>query len=143
MNTAAGDAIGTRDQPVVLFDGVCNFCNASINWVIDRDRRGRIRFAPLQGPTGQTLLRRFGLATQELTSLVVVEGNRHLTRSTGALRLTRYLDGLWPLLGVFLCVPPGVRDRVYDFIAANRYRWFGKLEACRLPTPELRQRFLD
>lgn len=133
----------TSAGPIVLFDGVCRFCDASVNFVLDRDRRGRIRFASLQSAAGQALLRRFRLPTQEFNSLVLIEGNRTLTRSTGALRIATYLDGLWPLLGLFVCVPPAVRDLVYDWVARHRYRWFGKFDACRMPTPELRQRFLD
>lgn len=131
------------DGPIVLFDGVCSLCDASVHFVLDRDRRGRIRFAPLQSPTGQALLRRFGMDTRTFNSLVLVEGHRISTRSTGALRIATYLDGLWPLLGLFLCVPPAIRDLVYDWVARNRYRWFGQLDACRMPTPQMQSRFLD
>jgi predicted DCC family thiol-disulfide oxidoreductase YuxK len=127
----------------VLFDGVCKFCNASVNFIIDRDRRGRVRFAALQSATGQELLRRFRLPTTGLDSLVLVEAGRCYTRSTAALRISRWLDGFWPVLSALILLPPVLRDGAYDLLARNRYRWFGKLDACRLPTPELRQRFLD
>ena len=130
-------------RPIVLFDGVCLFCNASVNFLIDRDAPGRIRFAALQSESGQALLARFGLDPRRLDSLVLVEGKRCSTESTAALRLTRYMDGLWPALGVLLFVPAFLRDFCYEILARNRYRWFGRLDACRVPTPETRRRFLE
>jgi len=130
-------------RPIVLFDGVCKFCNASVNFLIERDRAGRIQFAALQSGLGQSLLARFGLARDRIDSIVLVEGKRCSTESTAALRLTRYMDGVWPLLGVFLFVPVFLRDFCYAILARNRYRWFGRLDACRVPTPEIRQRFLE
>ena len=129
--------------PIVLFDGVCKFCNASVNFLIDRDKAGRIHFAALQSDLGKSLLDRFGLAGRKIDSIVLVEGRRYSTESTAALRLTRYMDGLWPILGVFLFVPAFLRNFCYEVLARNRYRWFGRLDACRMPTPEIRQRFLE
>ena len=129
--------------PIVLFDGVCKFCNASVNFLIDRDRGGRIHFAALQSDLGQRLLARFGLAGRRLDSIVLVEGRRYWTEATAALRLTRYMDGPWPSLGALLFVPAFLRDFCYEILARNRYRWFGRLDACRVPTPEIRQRFLE
>lgn len=129
--------------PIVLFDAVCKFCDASVNFILDRDRGGRVRFAALHSPAGQRLLRRFGLPTEQFNSLVLVEGRRCWQRSTAALRIARYLDGLWPLAAVLLAVPPFMRDAAYDLVARNRYNWFGTLDACRVPTPETRARFLD
>ena len=130
-------------RPIVLFDGVCKFCNASVNFLIERDKSGRIQFAALQSGLGQSLLARFGLARDRIDSIVLVEGKRCSTGSTAALRLTRYMDGVWPLVGVFLFVPAFLRDFCYAILARNRYRWFGRLDACRVPTPEIRQRFLE
>lgn len=129
--------------PIVLFDGVCKFCDTSVNFIIDHDRRRRIRFAALQSRTGQALLHRFGLPADRFDSLVLVEGGSCSTRSTAALRIAGYLDLPWPLLGVLLLLPAFLRDGGYDLLAANRYRWFGVLDACRMPTPELQDRFLD
>jgi predicted DCC family thiol-disulfide oxidoreductase YuxK len=129
--------------PIVLFDGVCQFCNASVNFLIERDKAGRIHFAALQSGLGQSLLARFGLDRHRIDSIVLVEGRRFSTESTAALRLTRYMDGVWPLFGVFLFVPAFLRDFGYEILARNRYRWFGRLDACRVPTPEIRQRFLE
>src|SRR5262245_51028217 len=131
------------DGPIVLFDGMCKFCDASVNFILDRDRAGRVRFAALQSATGQAFLRRFGLPAERFASLVLVEGGRVWQRSTAALRIARHLDGLWPAATVLLAVPPFLRDAAYDVLARNRYRWFGRLDACRVPTQEVRQRFLD
>lgn len=132
----------TQPHAVVLFDGVCNLCNASVNFVIDRDPAGYFRFGALQSEEAAPLLRRAGLAPDHLGSIVLVEGGQVYTRSTAALRIARRLSGAWPLLAVFLAVPRPIRDAVYDVIARYRYRWFGREEACRIPTPELRARFL-
>ena len=129
--------------PVVLFDGVCNFCNAGVNFILDHDRSGRIHFAALQSEAGQRLLREFGLRTTDFDTLVLVEGNRCYTRSTAALRIAGLLDGwAWRLISALLLVPAFLRDYAYDVLARNRYRWFGRSEACRVPTPEVRGRFL-
>ena len=127
-------------DPIILFDGVCKFCNASVNFILDRDRAGRVRFAALQSVTGQHLLRHFGLPTDQFSSLVLVEGGRCWRRSTAALRIARHLDGAWPLLAVLLAVPVILRDAAYDVLARNRYRWFGQLDSCRVPTPETFER---
>ncbi|MEM8598459.1 MAG: thiol-disulfide oxidoreductase DCC family protein [Bacteroidota bacterium] len=135
-------------HPVILFDGVCNLCNASVNFVMDRDRAGVFRMAALQSDVGQALLAQHGYTgiTPETTapdSIALVEGGRLYFRSAAALRVAARLDGAWPLFQVFLVVPAPLRDVVYDWIARNRYRWFGKQDTCRLPTPDERARFLD
>lgn len=129
-------------HPIVLFDGVCRFCDASVHFLIDRDRRARLRFAPLQSPVGQGLLRRFGYPPDYTSSLLLVDGGRCWSRSTAGLRIARHLGGAWPALLLLLAVPAPLRDAVYDLIARNRYRWFGQMEECRVPTPELRARFV-
>jgi predicted DCC family thiol-disulfide oxidoreductase YuxK len=129
-------------SPIVLFDGVCNVCNGGVNFIIDHDAGGRIRFAALQSDAGQELLGRFGLSRTALDTLVLVEGDRVSLRSTAALRIARYLDGWWRYLSALLLVPAFLRDPAYDLLAGNRYRWFGKRDACRVPTPAVRARFL-
>ncbi len=129
--------------PVVLFDGVCRFCDASVNWIIDHDPAGRVRFAALQGATGQRLLAHFGLPRDGFDTMVLVEGGRCWTRSTAAVRIARHLAWPWRLLAGFEMMPAFLRDPLYGLMAANRYRWFGTLEACRVPTPGLRARFLE
>ncbi|HEX2202676.1 MAG TPA: thiol-disulfide oxidoreductase DCC family protein [Longimicrobium sp.] len=128
--------------PVVLFDGVCNFCNASVNFIIDRDPRGRLRFAALQSEAGEAFLRGAGMPTADFDTVVLVEDGRVHTRSDAALRIARRLSGAWPLLAAFRVVPRPLRDLVYDLVARNRYRLFGKRDACMLPSPEVRARFL-
>jgi len=131
---------GAETRLVVLFDGVCNLCNASVLFVIDRDPGGRFAFAPLQSGVAARLLAHRGYGETSLGSVLLLEGGRVYERSTAALRVARRLGGWWPLLYAFIAVPRPIRDAVYDWIARNRYRWFGKEEACRIPTPELRSR---
>jgi predicted DCC family thiol-disulfide oxidoreductase YuxK len=131
------------NEPIVLFDGVCKFCNASVNFLVDHDSHSRLRFAALQSSTGQEILRRFGLRTNDFDTLVLVEGTNCSTRSTAALRVASYLDVPWRFLAALLLLPAFLRDPLYVVLASNRYRWFGRLDACRVPTPELKARFLD
>ena len=128
---------------VVLFDGVCNLCNAAVLFIIDRDPHARIRFAALQSDVGRRVLERAGRAGASLDTMVFIENGRYFDRSTAALRIARRLRGAWPLLALALAIPRPVRDAVYDVIARNRYRWFGRETQCRVPTASLRSRFLD
>jgi predicted DCC family thiol-disulfide oxidoreductase YuxK len=130
-------------RPIVLFDGVCNLCNSSVNFLIDHDPHGRLRFAALQSETGQCLLRRFGLRTTDFDTLVLVDGRHCYTRSTAVLRIAARLEGPWRFAAGLLLLPAFLRDPLYNLLARRRYRWFGKSDACRMPTPELRARFLD
>ncbi|MCZ6792232.1 MAG: DCC1-like thiol-disulfide oxidoreductase family protein [Planctomycetota bacterium] len=118
---------------IVLFDGECSLCSRSVQFVVDRDPRQRFRFAPLQSETGRELLQRFSLG-DDLSSVVLVEGERCFLRSTAALRIARRLRGLWPLLYALIIVPRPLRDAIYDWIAANRHRLLGGKTECRLPT---------
>lgn len=128
-----------QDRPVILFDGVCNLCTGSVQFVIARDARKQFRFASLQSPVAETLLGR----RDDLESMVLVQDGKIYRKSTAALRIARRLDGLWPALAIFLVVPRFLRDAVYDWIGARRYRMFGKRAACWVPSPELAERFLD
>ena len=126
---------------MLLFDGVCTLCNGFVQFVIERDPAGRFQFAPLQSDAAARLL---GVAPPPLPdSLVLLEDGRLFTRSTAALRVARGLRFPWPLAYVFVAVPRPVRDCVYDAVARNRYRWFGRRDVCMVPTPELRSRFLN
>lgn len=127
---------------VVLFDGVCNLCNSSVNFVIDRDPDGYFKFAALQDEKVAPLRARFGITPEYLDSILLVEDGQCYRESTAALRIARRLKGAWPLLYGFILVPRPLRDVVYRWIARNRYRWFGKRDTCRIPTPELRARFV-
>ena len=125
--------------PIVLFDGVCNLCNGAVQFIIARDKHQQFRFASLQSGFGQQYQQQVG----EIDSILLVEKGKVYYKSTAALRIARKLDGLWPVLFVFIVIPPFVRDFIYDIIARNRYRWFGKKESCWLPTPDLKALFLD
>lgn len=128
---------------VILFDGVCNLCNSSVNFVIDRDAKRYFRYAALQSETGQAFLKKNGLNAEDFDSLVLVEGDQFYRKSTAALRIARKLDGMWPLFYIFKIIPPFIRNIFYDLVAKNRYKMFGRSDQCRIPTPELKSLFLD
>ncbi len=130
-------------SPIVLFDGVCNLCNRSVQFIIKRDKKKQFLFASLQGKTGQEILRKHGLPPNELNSFILAEGDRVYTRSTGALRMLKKLGDGWKILYVFIILPRFIRDPVYNWVARNRYKWFGKREECMVPAPALKDRFLD
>jgi predicted DCC family thiol-disulfide oxidoreductase YuxK len=126
----------------ILFDGVCNLCNGFVQFVIRRDPDGRFRFAALQSTAAQALLGDAGVIAPLPDSMVLVQDGRIHTRSGAALRILRGLRFPWPLLYALVAVPAFIRDRVYDFVAARRYRWFGRRDVCLLPTPDVQKRFL-
>jgi predicted DCC family thiol-disulfide oxidoreductase YuxK len=130
-------------QPVVLFDGICNLCNWSVQFIIKHDPQGRFRFASLQSTSGQQLLALHGIHTQAIDSLVLIVGSHWYARSIAALEIARRLAWPWPLVYALVIVPRPLRDWAYDLIARNRYRWFGRKETCIVPTPALRDRFLS
>ncbi len=129
--------------PVLLFDGVCNLCNAWVQWVIARDRSGRFRFASLQSEAADRVLEGKVFAEALPDSVVLVDSAGVHMRSDAVLRVAKHLGFPYSLLAVALLVPRALRDFVYAFIARNRYRWFGRRDACAIPTPELASRFLD
>jgi predicted DCC family thiol-disulfide oxidoreductase YuxK len=133
------------NQPhkILLFDGVCNLCNNTVLFVIKRDRKKQIRFGAIQSQEGKKLLQKFGIDQQYLGSLIFIDEGKVYLKSSGALRLSKYLSGLWPLLYALMVIPAFIRNPIYDFIAANRYKWFGKKEVCMIPTPELKSLFLN
>ncbi len=133
----------STDQPILLFDGVCNLCNASVQWMLKHDRRGQFRFAALQSEIGQQLLLRHGLACEHFDTVVLAVGERIFVRSDAPLEILRRLGGFWRLLYFFKIVPRPLRDALYNFVARNRYRWFGRREECMLPRPEWTGRFLQ
>ncbi|NGQ97121.1 thiol-disulfide oxidoreductase DCC family protein [Brevibacillus sp. SYP-B805] len=132
-----------RQPSILLFDGVCNLCHQAVQFIIRRDPHGRIHFASLQSEAGRQLLERYHLPQTYLDSIVLVDDGKIYTQSTAALRIARKLHGWWPALYLLILVPRFIRDPFYRWVARNRYKWFGKREACLLPTPELRKRFLD
>jgi len=128
---------------LILFDGVCNLCNGAVNFVIDHDPAGRFTFGALQSDGATPILRRYGISAEHLDSVVLIENGVLYRKSAAALRIARHLTGAWPLLSAFLAVPAPFRDVVYDWIASHRYDWFGKRDSCRMPTPDLQERFLE
>ena len=132
----------SETETIVLFDGVCNLCNGSVQFLLRRDRRRRFRFAALQSAAGRALLERHGLPTETLETIVVLEGGRARVRSDAALHLARRLPWPWPVLAAFWILPRPLRDALYGFVARHRYRWFGRTESCMLPTPDVADRFL-
>lgn len=130
-------------NPVILFDGVCNLCNSSVEKIIAADPKKQFRFASLQGSFGQEVLQKFQLPPRELNSFILLENNQIFTRTTGALKVARKLSGAWPLLYAFIVVPRFLRDGIYNIIARNRYKWFGKKESCMVPHAALQELFYN
>ena len=149
---AAYEPVPADAGPILLFDGVCNLCNAAVRFVIDRDPRGTVRLASLQSETGMALLARYAgqlpddsvpeRADDDPPTVFLIEGGHIYHRSTAVLRLLKHLNGLWPVLSVYVVLPAALRDAAYDFVAKRRYRWFGRTDYCRLPKPDEARRFL-
>ena len=128
-----------RNQPIVFYDGVCGLCDHSVQFIIKRDTKRIFRFATLQSDFAKQTLG----SSISFDSFVLFENGKAFYRSTAALKMFQQLGGFWVLLYAFMIVPPFIRNGVYDFIARNRYKWFGKLDSCKIPTPEQREFFLD
>ena len=127
---------------IILFDGVCNFCNGSVNFIIERDRAGYFKFAPLQSEIGERLLAENGIDRAKTDSVILIENGKAYVYSTAALRIARRLDGAWKLLYGLIVVPAFIRNFFYKLFARNRYKMFGRQDACMMPTPDVRARFL-
>lgn len=132
-----------NNKTIILFDGVCNLCNSAINFVIDKDAKNNFYFASLQSEFGQALLAHFGRNTDDFDSMIVFENGKIKTKSTAALRIATGLSGGWKYFNVFKIVPTFLRNAVYNLIAKNRYSWFGQKNECRIPTPELKAKFVE
>ncbi|SET00118.1 Predicted thiol-disulfide oxidoreductase YuxK, DCC family [Oceanobacillus limi] len=126
---------------IILFDGVCNFCDQSVQFILKRDEKHYFQFASLQSDAGKKLIKDFDVPT-DIDSMILIENNKYYSKSSAALRICKNLKGLWRLLYGFLIVPKPIRDFAYGIIAKNRYKWFGKRDSCMLPPPEVRDRFL-
>ncbi len=132
-----------EEAPLILFDGVCNFCNYWVQLALRKDRKQRLRFATLQGRTAERILPQYGISPQANSSVIFIEEGKAYTQSTAVFRICRYLSGGWRLLSIFRFIPGFLRDPIYRLIARNRYRWFGKKETCMIPGVEQRARFLE
>lgn len=131
------------NPPIILFDGICNLCNNSVQFVIKHDKGNNFMFATLQSTTGQSLLLQYNLPQEGFNSFVLIKDEKVYLKSTAALNVAKNLNGPVKLLYGFIIVPAFIRNSVYNFIAKNRYKWFGKKESCMIPTPALQSRFLN
>lgn len=131
-----------QSQHIILFDGVCNLCNRSVQYVVKHDPEAIFKFAWLQSDTGKKLMADYQLTSNDMNSFVLIQDGKVYTRSTAALKVAKQLKGFIRVLYIFMIVPAFIRDAVYKLIANNRYHWFGKHDQCMAPTPELKKRFL-
>ena len=131
------------DHPVILFDGICNLCNNAVQFVLKHDKKKLFRFASLQSDFGKSILIKYGLPTDNFNSFVLILNGKAYTKSTAALSVAKMLSGPMKLLYGFIIVPAFIRNGVYNVIARNRYKWFGKKESCMLPSPDVAARFLN
>ncbi len=128
---------------VILFDGVCNLCNGSVNWLIDHDKKNQFKYASLQSAYGQSVVKKLGLEDNYMGTVILEDDGKGYTHSDAVLQIARDLGGIYSLAVVFYIVPKFIRNFFYKLVADNRYKWFGKQESCRIPSPELKSKFLD
>ena len=135
--------MSNNEAHILLFDGVCNLCNSIVQFTIKRDPKEKFKFASLQSESGQALLKKFNLPTNDFDSFVFINGDKYFLKSSAGLHVLKELGGLWKLFYVFIIFPRPVRDFVYNIIAKTRYKIFGKRDICIVPTLKLKQRFLQ
>lgn len=128
---------------IILFDGVCNFCNSSVNFIINHDKQGYFKFAPIQSEKGKALCEKLAIDLQSVDSIILIENDQFKIKSSAILRITKKLNRGYPLLFGFIIIPLFFRDAIYDLIARNRYNWFGRKDSCMVPTSEVRSRFIS
>lgn len=132
------------EKKIILFDGVCNLCNSSVQYIIKHDTKDEYRFAALQSEIGKKMIAERHIDTELLDSILLIEpGVAYYAKSTAALMIGKSFGGFWSLVAIFEWIPENFRNSVYDYIAKNRYKWYGKKDACMIPTPELKAKFLD
>jgi predicted DCC family thiol-disulfide oxidoreductase YuxK len=132
----------TTEKSIILFDGVCNLCSGAVQFILKRDHKKNFVFASLQSEIGKTLLSKYKVDTS-VETIILLQDDKYFSQSTAALEIARQLSGGWPLLYAFVIIPRFIRDGIYDWISRNRYRFFGKKDACMIPSPEWKNRFLD
>jgi predicted DCC family thiol-disulfide oxidoreductase YuxK len=128
---------------IMIFDGMCNLCTHSVQFILKHEAAPRIQFTPVQSPAGTRLLREFGFSPDDISTFVLVSDGKVYIKSSAAILIAKHLKGPWRLLRTLWLCPRPIRDGIYDVIARNRYAWFGKTTACMVPTPELSARFLS
>ena len=132
------------DKKIILFDGVCNLCENSVQYVIKHDKKDLFRFVALQSDLGQKILKHIGINSAHIDSIVLYQpGVAYFYKSTAAIEIAKGLSGFFSMASIFRILPSGLRDTIYDYVATNRYKWYGKKESCLLPTPELMSKFLE
>lgn len=131
-----------NNRPVIYFDGICNLCNDTVQFIIEHDKQAVFLFASLQSEQGQTALNSTSTLSHAPDSIILFEKGKYYMQSTAALSIARHLNGLWPVLYTLIIIPPFIRNGIYNLIARNRYKWFGKKNECMMPTPALKDRFL-
>lgn len=129
-------------QPIILYDGVCGLCDRFVQFIITRDPTAKIKLAALQSESAIALLQKFHLPATVLSTVVLIEEEKSYIKSAAVLRSLSYVDGAWKFFTILRIIPTPISDFLYDFVARNRYRWFGKFDACIIPSPEIRSRFL-
>ena len=131
-------------QRIILFDGICNFCNRWVNFIIRHDKKGKIKLAALQSEAGKRILKENNLAQliDNMDTFIFIDEEKNYTRSSAGIRIAKYLNGGWKLFFVFIIVPKFIRDGVYNWLAKNRYKWWGKRNECMIPTQDVKERFL-
>ncbi len=133
-----------HNKQLILFDGVCNLCNSSVQFVIKRDKKDKFRYAALQSEIGQEIIEKFKIDTSKTDSIILYSNNKGISyKSTAALKIASKLGFPTNILSLFLIIPAIIRNVVYDYIAKNRYKWYGKKDHCMIPTPELKSKFLQ
>lgn len=135
--------MNTKNTQIILFDGVCNLCNGFVQFIIKRDPNAKFNFASIQSERGQSLLKKMGLPTNDFDSFVYIKGDNYFLKSSAGLNVLKDLGRLWQLFYVFIVIPKFIRDFFYSIIAKTRYKIFGKRDFCMIPTPEIKQRFLE
>ena len=135
--------INLENKSIIFFDGVCNLCNNSVKFIIKRDKHKRFLYASLQSDAARDILLQFKIKNSNLDSIILLENGKFYQKSTAILKIAKQLNGLWKLNYGFLIIPKLMRDFIYDIIAKNRYKWFGKREVCMLPTGDMKLRFLE
>jgi predicted DCC family thiol-disulfide oxidoreductase YuxK len=132
-----------RDKKIILFDGVCNLCDATVQFLIKRDKKDIFRFVALQSQLGQEIVKYIGIDTSKTDSIILYEpGKAYYYKARAALEIASEIGGFYSLLSVFKILPNSLNNSVYDYVARNRYKWYGKKDACMLPTPEMKAKFL-
>ena len=130
------------NKKIILFDGVCNLCNSSVQFVIQHDKKDVFRFVALQSQLGQEILEHIGINPKNIDSIILYEpGVAYYYKSKAALEIAKNLGGFWHFGTIFKIIPTGISNQLYDYIAKNRYMWFGKKESCTIPTVELKSKF--